>query len=54
MFHYFIIASSATGTSDYELQNRYCGGILSASTDAEVHGSVIGTFKCYCLSFDQM
>ena len=35
-------ASSGTGTSIDELQNRYCGGVLSATTNAAADDSIIG------------
>ena len=37
-----MIASSSTGTSLQQLQNRYCGGILSQTTDAAASDSIIG------------
>ena len=43
----FPIASSGTGTSDYQLQNRYCGGILTDTADAaaDFHNSIIGILQ---------
>ena len=37
-----ILGSSGTGSSLDELQNRYCGGILSPTTNAEADDSIIG------------
>ena len=39
------LASSGTGTSDSQLQNRYCGGILSQTTDATLNDSIIGIWS---------
>ena len=45
--HAWPIASSGTGTSDYQLQNRYCGGILTDTADAaaDFHNSIIGILQ---------
>lgn len=41
----FIAGSSGTGTSEHELQNRYCGGVLSDTTDSALHDSIIGKYN---------
>ena len=46
---FLTIASSYSGTSDHQLQNKYCGGrFTDEDTTAYNHGSIIGIVKTIC------